>query len=383
MWWKKRIYLDTAAATPVDKRVARAMRPYFARQFGNASSLHEEGVAAAKALSASRRRVAELIGAHADEIIFTSGGTEANNTALFGLAGNIRSQTPHILTTSIEHPSVTEPAKRLGAIFVEVGENGIIDSDEIKKALTPETKLVSVIYASNELGTIQPIRELAKVIRHFRRTLNPASAMPPPPYLHIDACQAPRFLDLNVERLGVDLMTLNGSKIYGPKGVGCLYVRRGVPLLPLVLGGGQERGYRAGTENVAAIVGFTEALSLSASLKEAESARLTALRERLRAGLQKIPGLRFNGHPEERLPHHLNISLAGLEAEQVVLELDAKGIAASAGSACSSNKDGAPYDIIGVRFSLGRETSTREIDYVVKIINQIVTKYARNPITKL
>lgn len=376
MWWQKRIYLDTAAATPVDKRVARAMRPYFSRQFGNASSLHEEGVAAAKALSAARRRVAELIGAHPDEIIFTSGGTEGNNFALHGLGGPM-------VTTSLEHPSVLVPAKRLNAVIVPVPESGVVESEAIKKVLTPETRLVSVIYASNEIGTIQPIREIAKAVRHFRRASNQAVTMPQAPYLHIDACQAPRFLDLNVERLGVDLMTLNGSKIYGPKGVGCLYVRRGVPLRPLVSGGGQEQGYRAGTENVAAILGFTEALSLCASLKEAESARLTLLRERLRAGLQKIPGLRFNGHPERRLPHHLNISLSGLEAEQVVLELDAKGIAASAGSACASNKESEAYDIIGVRFSLGRETSAREIDYVVKIINQIVKKYARNPITKL
>ena len=358
----KRIYADTAAG------------------MSNPSSIHEEGMRAKKALEDARAKVAELIGAHPNEIIFTSGGTEGNNLAIFGCA-TLSVAHKEIITTSIEHASVLEPAKKLGAAIISVGESGIVDSEEIKKNLNSETKLVSIIYANNEIGTIQPIREIARVIRNFRKTRNSELGTGNFPLFHIDACQAPRFLDLNVARLGVDLMTLNGSKIYGPKGSGCLYVRRGIKLTPLFWGGGQERGLRSGTENVPAIIGFAEALALCAKLREKESAQLTKLRDELVAGLLKIEGVKLNGHATQRLPNNVNVNLPILEPEQWVLELDAKGIACSAGSACSSNKQNDDYDIIGVRFSLGRETTKAEINYIIKTVFLILKKYVRNSLS--
>lgn len=392
----RKVYADTAAATPSDKRVLKAMLPFLSGSFGNPSSIHGPGVAAGRALAAARAKVAKLIGAHPDEIVFTSGGTEANNLAINGVNGaaknnqNIKCRTPNnsIITASLEHASVLEPAKKLGAKIIKVGETGIVEAQEIKKALTlarhsggPETKLVSVIYANNEIGTIQPIREIAKMIRNFRKS-NPYT-LTPIPYFHIDACQAPRFLDINVARLGVDLMTLNSGKIYGPKGVGCLFVRRGVRLDPLLLGGGQEAGRRSGTENVAGIVGFAEALSLCEKLKEKETKKLTILRDRLIRGLLKIEGVKLNGDPIRRLPNNVNVSFPILEPEQMVIELDALGIAASAGSACSSNKLNEAYDTIGVRFSLGRETMAADIDYIIKSVKIILNKYVRNSVTKI
>lgn len=366
MFKKRRIYLDTAAATPLDPAVRRAMQPFWVKNFANPSSLHEEGVAAAKALAAARTRLAEFLAAHPDEIIFTSGATEANNLAIFGFSGGV-------LSLEFGHASVLAPlaeARRQGrkVVLLPVGESGVVDPTEVKKALTPDLKLITLVYADSELGVIQPVREIAKVIRDFRK-----QHQTPFPYLHLDACQAARFLDLNVARLGVDLMTLNGAKSYGPKGVGCLYVRRGVPLESRSFGGGQEAGRRAGTENVASIVGLAEALSLCAKRREKESSRLSLLRDKLISGLLAIPGAKLNGHATERLPNNVNVTFSDFEAEQIVLELDAKGIAASAGSACAANKLD-EHATMGVRFSLDRKTTAREVNEVCRVTRAIINK---------
>ncbi len=395
---RNRIYLDTAAATPLDRRVRAAMAPYLAREFGNPSSLHQEGVAAATAVAAARERVAQTIGAHADEIIFTSGGTEANNLAVFGCGGSV-------ITTTIEHSSVRAAAQALGregvpVIFLNVDEEGRVDPERLREALQaqPTTRLVSIIYAHNEIGTIQNVKGLAKVIRDFRKARHQEPGVGNFPYFHLDACQAPRFLEVNVARLGVDLLTLNSGKIYGPKGVGCLYVRRGVKLEPRSWGGGQEAGRRPGTENVAGIAGFAKALELAAAERVAESARLTTLRDRLIAGLAALPDSQLNGPTgADRLPNNVNLSFSGIEAEQAVIELDARGLAVSSGSACASSRHEASYVILAlgrsreaaassIRFSLGRETTGRDIDRTIAAVSAVITKlrtnllYARNPL---
>ncbi len=355
------------------------------QHFANPSSLHGGGVVAARALANARARVAHVLGTHPDEIIFTGGGTEANNLAIFG------TWTPgvQVITTAIEHASVLEPAKKLGAVFLPVNSEGLVDLKKLKEALTPETKLVSIIYAHNEIGVIQPVKEIAKIIRHFRKL----SSDPRYPYLHLDACQASRFLDLNVSRLGVDLMTLNASKIYGPHGVGCLYARRGLQLEPQLIGGGQENGRRAGTENVAGAIGLATALEICEENKIKESARLSQLRDELIAGLLKIEGVTLNGpapdSQTERLPNNVNVSVAGVEGEQMVLELDARGIACSTGAACaiSDHDDSHVIMALGknqamaegaVRFTLGRDTTRADIKYVLKSFTEVFKKYAPN-----
>ncbi len=383
MWGKKRIYLDTAAATPVDKRVRAAMAPFLTAEFGNPSSIHAEGVTTAKAVSEARKKIGKILGVQADEIIFTSGGTEANNLAILGSAGPI-------VTTNVEHKSVLEAARAAGrrgrgVTFLPVDETGLVQPSDLALTLEqqPDTTLVSIIYVHNEFGTVQPVKALAKVIREFkRRTGRPASA---PPYLHLDACQAARFFDCSLERLGADLLTLNGGKMYGPKGVGCLVVRRGIEIAPRQYGGGQERGRRSGTENVAGIVGLAQALQFCAEEREAETAKLTLARDELITGLLALPETRLNGHPTLRSPNNVNISFGTLDAEQLVIELDTRGIAASAGSACATGTGDDSYAILAlggtperarsaVRFSLDRGTSRRQLAKVVEACAEIIKK---------
>lgn len=380
----KKIYLDTAAATPLDRRVLRVIRPYFGRHFANPSSLHAGGVLARRAVAAARQDTARALGAAAAEIIFTSGGTEANNLALFGVAKALGRG--HIITTVIEHASVLEPCRALARAgfaltYLPVKSDGLVEPTVLKKALRPETILVSVAYANNEIGTIQSIREIAKIIRHFRKSPDISGF----PYLHSDACQAARFLDLDVRRLGVDLLTLNSGKIYGPKGVGCLYVRSGTPLAPLQRGGGQEQNYRSGTENVPGIVGFALALELCSELRVKEAARLGKLRDYFIERLLKLDNVTLNGSPTTRLPNNVNVSFAGADSEYLVLSLDAAGVAASSGSACSAQTKDASYVIraLGgsedeargaVRFTLGRETTKGDLDYVLKILPAILSR---------
>jgi cysteine desulfurase len=368
-----RIYLDTAAATPLDGRVKRAMLPYLDSRFGNPSSLHAEGVAAARWVQTARQQAAAVLGVQPDEIIFTSGGTESNNLALTAAAGG------EIVISAIEHASIKVACPM--AVLVPVDARGVIDLKKFKASLTSQTKLVSVIYANNEIGTIQPLAEIAKIIRAHRKIHQTAF-----PYLHTDACQATRFLELFVPRLGVDLLTLNAAKIYGPKGVGLLYVKRGVKLLPLQQGGGQEDGRRAGTENVAGIVGLATALELAASERRTQSQKLSTLRNYFIAELQKIPGLKINGTGPEQLPHLVNVTVPNLLAEQLVIELDARGIALSTGSACAIASHDESYVIMAlgrskkeaeqsVRFSFDRHTTKMELKYVLKMIKEVIKKY--------
>ncbi len=395
---KKRIYLDNAATTPLDPRVKRAMEPYWEKIFGNPSGIYEDGRRAKEALEEARRDTASFIGSSPDEIIFTSGGTESNNLAIFGIAENIRGTgslikssdilKSHIITTKIEHKSILVSCKELEKRGFEItylspDEDGLINPQDIKRALKPETVLVSIIYANNEIGVVEPIKEIAKVIKDFRRKNKGGESGP---YFHIDACQASGYLDMNVNNLGVDLLSANGSKVYGPKGIGFLYKKKGIKIKPVIYGGGQEKGLRSGTENIPAIVGFAEALKIAKVGGAKEAKKISKLRDELLAGiLKKIPRVFLNGHKTKRLANNLNISVLGVEGESVVLYLDALGIAVSTGSACNSS-DLEPSHVVSalgkpveyahgsLRFSLGRHTTKEDIDYVIKVFPDIIKK---------
>lgn len=383
---KKRIYMDHAATTYLDPRVVSAMKPYWDEDFGNASSLYREGRRAKKALDGARSSIAGLIGAAPEEIIFTGGGTEGDNMAIFGVVrvfGGLASK--HIITTKIEHHAVLEPLRILekegaAVTYLDVSEEGIVDPAAVKKALRPNTVLVSIMYANNEIGTIQPIAEIADVIKNFKAK-NPAS---PYPLFHTDACQAAGYLDMNINNLGVDLMTVNGSKMYGPKGVGFLYKRSGVKLSPILYGGGQEKRLRSGTENVPTIIGLAKAFEIAQQEREKESARLIKLRDMFIAGILKnIPKVVLNGHPQKRLPNNINVSILDIEGEGIVLYLDEYGIAASTGSACTSADLepshvilalGRPYEFAhaSLRFTLGRRNNEADIKYALGVLPEIV-----------
>lgn len=381
---KKRVYLDHAATTYSDPRVIEAMKPYFERNFGNASSIHKEGCDARNDLTQARRVIAELVEAGADEIIFTNGGTESDNLAIFGVARQYKKG--HIITSAIEHHAVLNPCEALEkegfkVTYVKTDKDGIVNLKEFKKSLRKDTILVSIMYANNEIGTIQPIREIAKIIRDFRKKNNIGF-----PLFHTDAIQAAGYLDLNVQRLGVDLMSVNASKIYGPKGMGFLYAKKGIKLQPILYGGGQERGLRPGTENLAGIVGLAKALEIAKNAAQKETKRLSVLRDYLiRNILSKIPRTRLNGHPVLRLPNNVNVTISGIEGESLVLYLDAAGIACSTGSACTSTSLEPSHVITAlgrleedahcsIRFTLGRKTTKNDIDYLLKVLPSIVKK---------
>lgn len=369
----KRIYLDHAAATSMDSRVKREILTHM-DVFGNASSLHAEGRRAREVIESARARVGKVLNCRPSEIVFTSSGTEANNLAL-------SQQFTHIVSTNIEHHSVLRPLERHGNVtYVQVRSNGIVDPQDIAKAIRPETQFVSVIYANNEIGTIQPIKEIAKILRPLRTNHYPL--------LHTDACQASGFLNINVQELGVDLMTLNGSKIYGPKGVGCLFVRRGTKIAPQILGGDQERGLRAGTENPALIAGFAKAIEIADGMREKESARLTKLRDWF---ISQFPDAKLNGDAVLRLPNNINLSFDGVDGEMLMLSLDARGVAVSTGAACtvSSNEpshvlqaigdaEGVPREALAkwgnIRLTLGRSTTKKDLAQVVKILREEVAR---------
>jgi len=400
----KRIYLDHAAGAPLDAHVLVKMTPYFDGEFGNPSGLHQEGVHARRAVEAARGVIATVLGAHEDEIIFTGSGTESVNLAVEGVVDAYRSAhsqiVPHIITSTIEHHAVLEPIRRLvergevTADFLPVDRDGRIHPEQVTRALRPETVLIAIMYANNEIGTVQPIAEIAKVIRKWKKAHGapsrerPESTLPSYPYFFTDACQAGNYLSLQVERLGVDMMTINSAKLYGPKGVGLLFVRRGVVLLPQLIGGGQERGMRAGTENVPGIVGFAEALRVAVELQDAESARLTQLRDEFARLLsERIPRAIINGGMEERLPNNLNVTIPGADHEFLAIALDARGIACSTKSACNEldaetshvlqalrNAEETVSNIppSGLRFSLGRTTTIEDIQYTVRMLGEIV-----------
>lgn len=391
MFSMRSVYLDHAAATPLDLRAREVMLPFLDELYSNPSSFHSAGKAVKDAMDEARQSVAKILGTRADEIIFTSGGTESNNLAILGFSHAIKAsiKNPQIIISTIEHPSVIETVKYLqekegfSVTYLSVDARGMVRPDDLKDALTPQTVLVSIMYANNEIGTIQPIAELGKIIQKFRASLPMSNCQLP--VFHTDACQASGVLELNIEKLHVDMLTLNGSKIYGPKGAGVLYVKRGIKLQPLQFGGSQEKTLRPGTENVAGIIGLAKALELAQTERQAEARRLVPLRDKLIAGILKLPKTRLNGHPTERLPNNVNISFMDIEGEALILYLDAQGVYASTGSACTSASLepshvilalGLPYEVAhgSIRFSLGRSTIEEDIDYVLKILPPLVEK---------
>jgi cysteine desulfurase len=384
----RRIYLDHAATTPTRREVVEAMSPYFADVFGNPSSVHSYGQEAKGAVEEARDKVAELIGARNEEVIFTSGGTEADNLALKGIAFAKRDKGDHIITTSIEHHAVLETCRFLEKggfriTYLPVDRHGVVDLDDVKKAITDKTILVSVIHASNEVGTIEPIEELGRIAR--------AAGV----HFHTDAVQTVGHIPLNVDKLGVDMLSISAHKLYGPKGIGALYVRKGTKLISLIHGGQQEKGRRAGTESVPAIVGLGRAAELAGQEIGKEGERLVCLRDKLIKGLvEKIDNVSLNGHPTRRLPNNVNVNIDFVEGESMLLNLDLEGICASTGSACSSASNEPSHVLLALglpaeqaycslRFTLGRENTDTDIQRVLEVLPGIVAKLrAMSPFSK-
>lgn len=387
----KTIYLDHAATTPIDERVVKLILKSTKDLFANPGGLYDEAILAKKALEKARKDTADILSALPDEIIFTSGGTESDNLALFGVVRKAKEDFPkkkiHIIVSSIEHAAILEVAQELekeGVLvsYASPDKDGIISPKTIESLLKTNTVLVSVMHANNEIGTIQPIREIAKVIRHFRK--NNKMISPQYPVFHTDSSQTASYLSLRVPPLGVDMMTLSSQKIYGPRGVGVLYVRRGVNLKPIIFGGDQEHGIRPGTENVPFIVGFAEALRISESKKASEFKRLTVLRDYfIKKLLDDVPGAVLNGHGKERLPNNVNISAKGMDNDFLVISLASKGILCSTRSACKTNNEKGSHVILALRgeknlereslrFSLGRDTTKEKLNTTVRELSRIV-----------
>ncbi len=380
------IYLDHAATTPIDASVLKSMQPFLEDGYANPSSLYSAARTTRLAVEAARAQVADMLGAKITEIVFTSGGTEGDNLAVQGV---LRAHPgAHWVTTAIEHDAVlgcVEPLTHRGhaAAVVAVKPNGIVETSAIAAAISDHTVLVSVILTNNEIGTIQPISDIAKLVAAVR-TDRAKRGVKLPIYLHTDAVQAANYLNLSVARLGVDLLTLNGSKIYGPKGTGALYLRHGTVIEPLLYGGGQERGRRSGTENVAGVVGLATALKLATTTREAESRRLVPLRDRLIQGIQAaLPDAILNGDPGRRLPNNVNFTIPGAEGEGLVLYLDNAGILASTGSACSTGNLDPSHVLLALgrtpdeassslRLTFGRSTDQAAIEKVLETLPGIV-----------
>lgn len=378
----KKIYLDYAATTPVDEEVLREMMPYFSQKFGNPSSTHTFGQEALEGVDKARQQVADFLGCSLSEIIFTSGATESNNMAIKGVAKASGIKNPHIITSSIEHHCVLNACKVLkgegiGITFLKVDKDGIIDPKDIKKAVKENTILVSIMYANNEVGTIEPIAEISRIIKeiNIEREKNKL----PKIYFHTDAVQAANYIDCDVNKLGVDFLSLSGHKIYGPKGIGILYIRRGTKIKSIQQGGEQEYNLRAGTHNVPGIVGIGKAISLIPKHRK-KMEEIKNLRDYLiDEVLKNIRNTKLNGSREFRLPHNANFSFQGVEGESILMLLDQEGIAVSTGSACSSaslepshvlSAMGIPPEIAhaSVRFTLGKDTTKNEIDFTLKVL---------------
>ncbi len=387
---KKLIYLDHAATTYVDPRVEKAMQPFFGKIFGNPSSLYELGRVANGELNNARRKVAEILHALPDNIIFTGGGTESDNLAIFGVARAHSKQGKHIITTKIEHHAVLHSLEQLAKegfeiTYLDVDSQGFVSPKKVLAAIRPDTILVTIMYANNEIGTVEPIADIGREILKWRKAKNTVY-----PFFHTDACQGAGALELDVEKLHVDLMTINGSKIYGPKGVGVLYKRRGVNIQPIIFGGGQEMKMRSGTENLAGIIGLAKALELSQENRQDENMRLVDLRNYFSEQIsKKIDKVKINGaalgNESVRLPNNLNVTFLDVEGEALLLYLDAYGIMCSTGSACTSTSLepshvitalGLPYEYAhgSLRFTLGHCNTKKDIDYVMKYLPAIVAQ---------
>ena len=390
----KRIYLDHSATTPIDKEVLKAMQPYLTAEFGNASSLHTFGQLARAGVEQAREQVAKFLGSEPKEIFFTSGATESNNLAIFGLARRLRGiqcdKTFHVITSAIEHPAVLEPCRQLEkegvkVTYLPVTKGGLVKVEDVRKAIRPETVLVSIMYVNNEIGAIQPIREIGQLIKKINQTRkSPTEKI----YFHADAVQAANYCDCHVDFLGVDLLSLSAHKIYGPKGAGALYVRGGTPLWPLQYGGHQEHGIRSGTENVVGIVGLGKAVELLSqkSKVKSQNLRVKKLRNKLvREVLKKIPDAILNGDPEQRVPSNASFCFKNVEGESILLMLDMEGIAVSTGSACASGSLEPSHVLLAMgvrpeiahgnlRVTLGKFTTEKDIDKFLKVLPGIVSK---------
>lgn len=379
---KLNIYLDHAASTPVDPQVVEAMLPYFSDIYGNASGLHKQARASARAIDESRQTVAGILGCSPKEIVFTACGTESDNMAIRGVAWaqQLAGRGKHLITTPIEHHAVDHTINQLCDKFgfeqtiVPVDEQGRVNPNDVTAAIRPDTVLISVIYANNEVGTVQPIADIGAIAREHGIAF------------HTDAVQAAGYEPLAVDALNVDLLAISGHKIYAPKGVGILYVRKNTPLLPAFTGGSHENNRRPGTENVPYIVGLAKAMELVQSHRDTENQRLTALRDKLVEGvLQTIPNSRLTGHPTQRLPNNASFTFAGCEADAILMHLDMAGIQAASGSACTTGMPepshvltamGIPHDIAlgALRLTLGKQTTKTDIDTVLDIMPTIINK---------
>ncbi|TQD26705.1 cysteine desulfurase NifS [Methanolobus vulcani] len=374
----KRIYMDHSATTPVDSLVVDAMLPFFSEIFGNASSLHSFGTEAAEALSLARKQVADAIGALPEEIIFTSGGTESDNLAIRGVVP-FNEGKKHIITSVIEHPAVLNTCSFLESLghevtYVPVDVDGIIDVKVLEESIRKNTAIISVMHANNEVGTIQPIEEISGIAKEHNI------------YFHTDAVQSVGKIPVNVDDLGVDMLSISSHKIHGPKGVGALYVRNGTNISPIVFGGNHEKGMRSGTENVSGIVGFGKAMELAAERLSEDSVHMTRMRDSLISRVfDTISDVRLNGHPSKRLPNNVNMSFKYAEGESMLMLLDMQGVAVSTGSACSSKSLKASHVLSALRIedefihgslrmSLGRENTMDDIDHMVDALQETITK---------
>ena len=384
------IYMDHAATTPVRAEVLEAMIPYFSGKFGNSSSLYGLAQDARKALDESRESVAKVLGCRSSEVIFTSGGSESDNSALKGIAFALRASGNHIITTSIEHHAVLHTCQFLedfgfDVTYVPVDKNGLVNTDSVLDAITDKTILVSVMLANNEIGTIQPVAEIVGKVKKFAKENDRTIVV------HTDAVQAPGYLSVDVKELGVDTLSLSGHKFYGPKGTGILYLKRSTPFAPQQLGGAQERQRRAGTENIPGIVGTALALKLADIEREDNVKHCTYLRDILINGVQeRIEGVKLNGHPTLRLANNVNFSFSGVEGEPILLGLDFSGVAASSGSACSSGSLDPSHVLLALglsadlahsslRLTLGKENTIEEIEHVLNILPDLVNRLKSMP----
>jgi len=375
------VYLDNAATTKLDEDVLKVMLPYLKEKYGNPSSMHGMGLEADAAITKSRETVANILGCEPEEIIFTGSGTESDNLGIMGFARKNKARGKHIITTTIEHHAVLDAFTRLKEegfeiTILDVDPEGLLDPAVLKNALRKDTILASIIYANNEIGVVQDIPVLAKICKDNNTVF------------HTDACQATSYLETNVKKLGVGLMTINGSKIYGPKGIGVLYKQKEIKIEPIIYGGGQEFGLRSGTENVANIVGFEKAIQLVTNHKVSEVKRLTKLRDYMIKKLMELPETKLNGHATKRLPNNVNISYLNVEGESVLLKLNEYGIYASTGSACTSASLepshvivalGLPHELghSSIRFTMGKDTTVKDADFAIEKLKEIVN-YLRN-----
>lgn len=379
MTTRRQVYLDHAATTPVHPSVLREMHKVLDTHFGNPSSLHFYGRAAQQHLEVARQRVARLMGAGQKNVIFTSGGTEADNLAIVGTALSYRERGRHIITSTIEHHAVLDTCQMLSydgfdVTFLPVGADGVVDPDDVRKAIRGDTILITIMHANNEIGTIEPIPEIGRIAREHDIVF------------HTDAVQTAGYLPINVDDLFVDLLSVSAHKIYGPKGAGALYVREGIKLKPLFHGGGQERTCRPGTENLPGIVGLGKAAEIAYREQPAESERYRKLSDLLIRGItERIPGARLNGHPQHRLPHNVNISFSGVKGECLLVALDKHGVAVSTGSACSADSTQLSHvlEAIGlseqngagtIRMTVGRSTTEDDLEYVLQVLADVIAQ---------